>query len=228
MKLLFSTALAILFSAGVQASSLEEYMVYPSDYVDGKPVSDYINTWWQWTYSMPTESSPVLDETGEMCDAGQRGAVWFLAGGYGTSKINRNCKIPEDKYIFFPVINMLYRPRKEDAVTCDYAKKQAALNNDHLFSIEVSLDSITAWNPANTRIASENCFDLLGLVPEEDNPPKIYPAATDGYWVMLRPLSKGTHILKFSAKYNREKGAYSKMAQDIEYQLTIESAGGEE
>lgn len=222
MKLLISITLAILFSASVHASSLEEYMVYPSDYVAGKPVSDYVNTWWQWTYTMPPESSPVHDETGEMCDVGQRGAVWFLAGGYGTSKIRRSCRIPEGKYIFFPVINMLYLPRREGAITCDYAKEHAALNNDHLLSIEVSLDSITAWNPANTRIASENCFDLLGLIPREDNPPKIYPAATDGYWVMLRPLPKGTHILKFTAKYNREEGAYSKMAQDIEYELIIE------
>jgi len=117
---------------------------------------------------------------------------------------------------------MVYWPRSEDSLTCESAKKSAALNNDELLSIEIKLDSMVAWNPANTRISSENCFDLLGLIPREYNPPKVYPAATDGYWVMLKPLPKGNHTLSFKAQYNRENGAFSKMAQDIEYKLTVE------
>jgi hypothetical protein len=211
-----------LLCLGAHASSLEDFMVYPSDYVEGKPASDYANIWWQWTYTMPKELSPVRDLTGEFCHAGQSGNVWFLAGGYGSSKINRRCSIPEGKYIFFPVINMVYWPARGGALTCEEAKQSAALNNDHLLSIEITLDGISAWNPANTRISSEDCFDLLGLIPRDLSPPKVYPAATDGYWVMLKPLSKGTHKLRFKAQYNRENGAFSKMAQDIEYDLLIE------
>ena len=164
----------------------------------------------------------MRDLTGENCHVGQSGDVWFLAGGYGTSTIRRQCTIPEGKYIFIPVINMVYWAKKEESISCDEAKQSAALNNDNLLSIGITLDSMTAWNPANTRIASADCFDMLGLVPDELNPPKIYPAATDGYWVMLRPLTRGIHTLKFKAQYGREKGPYSKMAQDIEYELLIE------
>ena len=159
--------------------------------------------------------------TGEFCHVGQRGNVWFLAGGYGTSKIKRTCIVPEGKYIFFPVINMVYYPRHEASITCDTAIEFAALNNDTAIEIEVNLDSATAWNPADTRIRPDGCFDLLGLIPKELNAPKVYPAASDGYWVMLKPLSKGKHFLSFKARYNREKGAYSQMAQDIEYELTV-------
>lgn len=211
-----------MLSVTAHASSLEESMVYPDQYVENKPASEYVNIWWQWTYTMPKESSPVRDLTGEYCHVGQNGNVWFLAGGYGNSKIHRHCTIPYGKYIFFPVINMVYFPRNKGSLSCDEAKRSAALNNDKLLSIEISLDSVSAWNPANTRISSENCFDLLGLVPKELSPPKIYPAATDGYWVMLKPLSKGSHTLNFKAQYDREKGAYSKMVQDIEYELIIE------
>jgi len=222
MKVFIGIIVSILCTAITHAASLEDSMVYPSDYVGGKPVSDYVNIWWQWTYTMPREISPVRDLSGKYCDVGQHGDVWFLAGGYGSSKIRRSCTIPEGKYIFFPVINMVYWPNHEGSLTCENAKKFAALNNDELLSIEISLDSESAWNPANTRISSENCFNLLGLIPQELNPPEIYPAATDGYWVMLKPLSRGTHTLTFKAQYNREKGAYSKMAQDIEYKLTVE------
>ena len=222
MKKLLGILVSVLSITSASASSLEELMVYPSEYVDGKPVSDYANIWWQWTYTMPKDVSPVRDLTGEYCHVGQQGDVWFLAGGYGSSKIKRTCVIPEGKFIFFPVINMVYWPRYEGSLSCENAKKSAALNNDELLSIEINLDSISAWNPANTRISSQNCFDLLGLVPRELEPSKVYPAATDGYWVMLKPLPKGTHKLTFKAQYNRDKGRYSKMSQDIEYELIIE------
>lgn len=222
MKTISVILAAMLGSTSVCAASLEELMVYPDEYVDGRPVSEYVNKWWQWTYTMPKELSPVRDMTGEHCQVGQSGDVWFLAGGYGTSKIRRSCVIPEGKFIFFPVINMVYYRGTEGELSCEKAKEYAALNNDALVSIEIGLDSITAWNPANTRIASENCFDLLGLVSRKLNPPRVYPAATDGYWVMLRPLAKGRHTLRFTARYGREKGAYGKMAQDIEYDLTVE------
>ena len=222
MKTALGIFVSALFCMGAHASSLEDFMVYPSDYVEGKPSSDNANIWWQWTYTMPKDLSPVRDLTGEFCNVGQSGNVWFLAGGYGSSKIQRRCIIPEGKHIFFPVINMVYWPARDVSLTCENAKESAALNNDHLLSIEITLNEISAWNPANTRISSENCFDLLGLIPRDLNPAKVYPAATDGYWVMLKPLPKGTHTLSFKAQYNREKGAFSKMAQDIEYELIIE------
>ena len=60
------------------------------------------------------------------------------------------------------------------------------------------------------------------MVPEQYNAPERYPAATDGYWLMLKPLSKGKHQLKFSASYSREGEPYGEMMQDIEYVLEVE------
>ncbi|OZG74486.1 hypothetical protein BTA51_05635 [Hahella sp. CCB-MM4] len=209
-------------SLGSTTESMEKYMVSSSDYVAGHPVSDYANRWWMWAFSVPDDVSPVRDKSGEFCQVSQQGDVWFLAGGYGSSKIKRTCVVPAGKYLFFPVINMAYWPRKEGAMTCDEAKKLAALNNDKLLNIQVSLDSVVARNPVDTRISSTSCFDIYEKIPRKYNPPKLYPSATDGYWVMLKPLDKGKHMLKFSAQYDREKGAYSKMAQDIEYELIIQ------
>ncbi|QLQ31492.1 MAG: hypothetical protein HZT40_07680 [Candidatus Thiothrix singaporensis] len=196
-------------------------MISKSEMVGGRLVSEYPNIWWQWTYTMPREVNPVRDLTGEHCQEGQKGGVWFLAGGYGSSKISRKCEIPKNDYIFFPIINMLYYPRGDAQILCESVKRNAALNNDKLLSIEVSLDGMVAMNPAHTRMSSDNCFDLMGGIPSDQHPPKIFPSATDGYWVMLKPLSEGKHILKFNAQYNREKGAFSKMVQDIEYELIV-------
>ena len=106
-------------------------------------------------------------------------------------------------------------------MTCERAKRLAALNNDQLLDINVELNGTIAWNPADTRLSSPECFDALEMVPQEYQAPRIYPSATDGYWVMLKPLEKGRHTLKFQAMYNREGGAYGKMAQDIEYVLHV-------
>lgn len=189
--------------------------------IEGVPLVEYANIWWQWTVTMPEELSPVRDTTGQHCAVGQTGNVWFLAGGFGTSKIKRTCEIPAGKYIFFPVINMVYYASKDFPLTCKEVKKYAALNNDELLSIAVELDGISASNPAHTRLASADCFDLMARVPREYNPPKVFPSASDGYWVMLKPLTKGKHSLKFNAQYDRNKGPYAKMAQDIEYDLII-------
>ncbi len=89
-------------------------------------------------------------------------------------------------------------------------------------SVEVELGALISSNPTHARLASTECFGLLGMVPKELKAPKVYPAATDGVWIMLKPLSKGEDILKFNAQYDKDKGAYSKMAQDIEYKLIIE------
>ncbi len=221
MKFKFIAAILLMFTSNLFAASFEDFIVFPGEEIDSKPLNYYANKWWQWTYTMPKALSPVRDTTGRNCHVGQNGNVWFLAGGYGTSKISRTCIIPEEKYIFFPVINMLYYPRREGGITCNEAKSLAALNNDELISIEVELDSLVSSNPAHGRIASQDCFDLLGLIQKENNVPKVYPAATDGFWVMLKPLPKGEHRLRFNAMYNRDKGAYSKMAQDIEYTLII-------
>lgn len=216
------TVFLFLFSSPLLADTFEQYIVNPGDGINSQPLESYANMWWQWTYTIPKEVSPVRDVTGEHCHEGQKGDVWFLAGGYGSSKIKRTCTIPSGKHIFFPIINMIYYPRQKGGITCDNAKVSAALNNDKLLSIKVELDSLVSSNPEHSRLSSKECFDLLGMIPKEYEAPKVYPAATDGYWMMLKPLSKGEHTLKFQAKYYREKGAFSKMAQDIEYKIIIE------
>lgn len=211
----------MLFSSVNYAESFYEYAVHKGENVSGIPLEEYANIWWQWTYTMPKHLSPVRDRTGENCHQGQNGDVWFLTGGYGSSKISRTCTIPEGKYIFFPVINMVYYPSLGGTPSCESVKKGASLNNDELLNITIQLDLLTAENPSHYRLASPECFDLLGLIPKEFGAPKVYPSASDGYWVMLKPLKKGEHTLKFSAQYDRDEGGFSKMVQDIQYRIIV-------
>ena len=63
--------------------------------------------WWQWALSIPTSNNPLLDTTGENCMVGQRGPTWFLGGTFGGNgaTITRNCTVPDNVSLFFPVAN---------------------------------------------------------------------------------------------------------------------------
>ncbi len=193
-------------------------VVAKGELVAGKRLDEYANQWWQWANAMSDEESAVVDTTGEKCGTNQDGDVWFLAGGYGSAKIQRTCAVPHNKYLFFPVINMAEWPDSDDNMTCEAAKTGAAINDAHLQSIAVELDGKKV---DYYRLKSQDCFDLYALVPKAYDAPKVYPAATDGYWVMLKPLSEGKHHLKFKAHYADASDEDSEMIQDIEYQLEV-------
>jgi len=225
----FLLILIVFISWGVNANSLQtgvdktsnKIIIGIDEKVSGKHLHEYANMWWQWTRTMNKKESPVIDRIGDKCGVNQNGSVWFLAGGYGSSKISRRCTIPEGKYIFFPIINMAYWPRQGSSITCEGVKNRAALNNDNLLLVNAELDGKKIPDVRKYRIQSEKCFDLLGLIPKKFNAPKVFPSATDGYWLMLKPLTKGQHKLKFSAQYNRANGAFGQMAQDIEYEIKV-------
>lgn len=179
--------------------------------------------WWQWAMSFPEENSPVADHTGAKCAFGQSGNIWFLAGGFGSSKIRRTCHLPKGKTLFFPLVNMVYW-RAQDAVgfTCERAKMLAALNNDTALDLFAEIDAIPIANLKQYRVASDQCFDVFARAPKSAGLYNAYPSATDGYWLQIRPLSPGRHTLKFGGRYNRTSSDYGRMVQDIEYELLVE------
>ena len=65
--------------------------------------------------------------------------------------------------------------------------------------------------------------DLIGqFLLEKNTVPHGYPAATDGYWLMVSPRPPGEHTIKFKARYTKsptdENGV---MIQDIEYKFNV-------
>ena len=100
--LIFSLAVVYWnFASATQPSEVLE----PGYTLGGKSAADLAAEWWQWAFSSREEINPVRDTSGVYCSVGQQGKVWFLAGGFGSSRISRRCVIPSKKYIFFPVIN---------------------------------------------------------------------------------------------------------------------------
>lgn len=179
--------------------------------------------WWQWAMAVPKEESPVADLVGAGCATGQTGEVWFLAGGFGASKIRRQCTVPSGKKLFFPLVNMAYWPTREGrAITCADTKAAAALNNDTALDLFAELDGTPIPDLARFRIASDKCFDIYARRAAALKPYDAFPSATDGFWLLLKPLNPGRHVLKFGGRYNRQSTQYGRMVQDIEYVLHVQ------
>ena len=66
--------------------------------------AEWTARWWQWVLSLPVENNPANDTTGKNCAINQNGPVWFLAGTVG-GVVERNCTIPAEKAILFPILN---------------------------------------------------------------------------------------------------------------------------
>lgn len=217
--------LAVLFTFvfGIAAAAPESPVLPPGSAWQTRTGPQLANEWWQWASAERSDNNPVSDVTGELCAVGQRGSVWFLAGGFGSSTIRRSCLVPVGKALYFPLVNVVYRPAPDDdGQTCEQAKASAAMTNASAIDLFAEIDGKPVPDVKRFRIASKDCFDLYARMPTRMRPYRGFPSATDGFWLLLQPLSPGRHVLKFGGKYGGESPYAGQMIQDIQYQLTVQ------
>jgi hypothetical protein len=174
----------------------------------GKTYEQWSEKWWQWAASIPAPINPILAPTG-FYDAsiGQSGNVWFLAGTDNKQRIERTVKIPAGKSIFFPIVNVLFF--NDDDYTEDVMRDTTKAIIDDTKVLEVTVDGKPLKNLENFRKGSD-----LFVVKTPKNGDFIYPvlkkqkyyqSVSDGYWIMLKPLSKGVHTIRIHGKVENTK-----------------------
>jgi len=183
--------------------------------------------WQQWALSIPAPENPQLDTTGQNCVVGQRGPVWFLAGVFGGGPATRTCSIPEDKALYFPVINsvQINTPNvcgQTGVLSVRELRNAATLFIDGATNLSVTVDGIAIKRLRRVRskvfvvaLPEKNIFvEPCAPLPV---PAGIYsPAVDEGFYVLLKPLSLGPHALHFHAE-NPSQG----FTLDVTYNLTV-------
>ncbi|RNF85268.1 hypothetical protein [Montanilutibacter psychrotolerans] len=195
--------------------------VQPGAAVAGVGQLEWTERWWKWVGRFPEGRLPYRDPDGALCATAQEGPVWFLAGTDGQSDAKRHCRIPADKYLLVPVMNIveLSGGAGKPARGCEELRASAAKVMDHLSNSLVLLDGRMVGATAGMRIASNGCFDPgRGLFGGGHN-----VAASDGYWLMLSPLPPGKHVLAISAGYD-DKGPLRSL-QNFQYELEVDAPG---
>ncbi|GHA83815.1 hypothetical protein [Cognatilysobacter bugurensis] len=225
MRALLATTLLAITAASTAAggrpsspTAADALVLGPDATVAGESFGALTARWWQWAERMPI--APYLDPDGRLCDLDQSGEVWFLAGTDGSSAVERSCVIPAGRHILVPVINMRHsNPASGHGralpLPCKVLQEAAAVNNDRLGSAVVLLDGVPVTDVARYRVRSAGCFRLY----EGDDTAPL--TASDGYWLLIKPLPPGRHVLSIGANYAAGEAGYGEMVQNFEYDLHV-------
>ena len=181
-----------------------------ADSDSGDSMKELSAQWWQWAFSIPKPSNPLLDPTGANCMVGQRGSVWFLAGSLDSGTIRRTCSVPEGVTLFFPVINYFNLntpgicPPTSLNQTVAQLRAGAAAAMDTVTGLSAKVDNKpikqirrVRSEPFSGTFPVDNIFVALcdGVFPAGT----YSPGVDDGYYVKVRGLDRGVHTLTFRA-----------------------------
>jgi hypothetical protein len=218
--LFFVFAVLVLAATPVQAESATPRVLPPGSSVYGLTYGEWSARWWQWAASIPTPDNPLLESGQVDCSFAQSGNVWFLAGNIG-GETERHCTVPSDRYLLFPVVNLLAWRPGDFETEAEGREILAGMLNDA--TLEVTVDGIPIDNLEAYRVQSplfqfmvpeDNIFDL----PE----PYTRDGLSDGFWLILQPLSAGEHTVHFAGAGEAWGGFFE---LDVTYHLTVEQGG---
>ncbi|MDR0181591.1 hypothetical protein [Lysobacter arvi] len=176
--------------------------------------AQWASRWWLWAGRFDGKA-PYQDRDGARCALHQDGPVWFLAGTDGSFDAVRNCTIPADRHLFVPLIAWSVaggEPGETQALSCTQKQQRAANLADHVYTGLVLLDGRPIGQYQRMRAAG-GCF----AVASGDA-----AVATDGYWLMLKPLPPGQHTLAIAAAYREGP---RQVLQNFQYTLEVQGAG---
>lgn len=181
----------------------------PKQRVAGGTQSDWSKEYWRWSKSYPKGKGPSDDPSGTLCASGQSQQIWFLTGSSDHKPVRRQCTIPAGRPIFFPVLAS-HAEAVSDAATC--RTLQGMLNSHTLGTrkMQVLLDSRPLPEILPRWRQTTDCFTLRKSDGE-------HLAASDGYWLALKPLPLGKHTIKFSGEMERDG-----FSQDVYYDVLVQ------
>jgi hypothetical protein len=211
MVTIVALALTLSLSAGGPKDKVKVF---------GKTYGEWSAVWWQWIAAIPAAENPLFDEEEEVdLSIGQEGKAWFLAGSW-VGPIVHTGEVPAGKALFFPVFNLVaYNdPELGETYTEEELRGMATWFINLVTAVSCTVDgeaceiSSIPRPKAIVRVQSPVfgfSGDLLGSGSSDF-------AVSDGYWVMLPPLSEGVHEIHFHAEVPDFE-----IVQDVTYNITV-------
>lgn len=196
----------------------------PQSHPYGRSYAEWAAAWWQWALETPASQNPLLDTTGEFCAVAQTAKVWFLAGSIDGSPVSRSCTIPTGTALLLPLANFFYGAVLNDPPetrTEAFVRAQVACVEGAVISL--TIDGVPVPTPErffersilfSVQLPADNIFGVdESIVPEL----LLSPSVDAGYYVIIRPLPPGTHILHLVTV----PGSSCAVPQDVTYAITV-------
>jgi hypothetical protein len=240
-----------LIVINVSASADDSRVVSPTTLPGGLSYEQWSAKWWQWAVSVPAHDNPILVDTyppGYDCALEQdpSSPVFFLAGTTGT-KTTRGCNVPSNKMIFFPIVNLLndypcpdptfipgpgqsieqfltvgYRPNPGARQVLDHTTQLSATLDGTALNVDLRLPPVASPFRATSPLFEFRGDPSLTAAFDPCVTGKDQPGLSDGYWIMLNPLSPGPHTLHFiGTETGAENPPPNTFTVDVTYNLTI-------
>jgi hypothetical protein len=193
--------------------------------------------WWQWASSFPYADIPYFNPGGPVdISAHQSGNVWFLAGAaFGLGPVTRTGVVPAGTQLFFPLGNVIndypcpepppFQPDPGETMEHFLQRTGNGFLDDYLgiphppTSVLPDLFATIDGAPLSDLSAYRATSSLFMFTADPalasydsciTGTPQ--PGVAVGYWLLVTPLTPGTHTLHFGAPA---------MFQDITYILTV-------
>lgn len=218
-------ALVLLLVAAPSLARAENNPQSMDPKILGHTYGEWSAEWWTWALAGPDGANAVQDETGAYCAVHQPdGKVWFLAGTFGGTGIERDCTIPANKALFFPLVTALWTdcpPPSTDELLSDeevraiLAEFGAGGNTACRLTGTVDGEPLLGGFVTGGSFAAREIPIVRAQSPRFSIPlpdfhlsdpgcaEPLLPGETDrrsladGVWVMVPPLSPGEHVLEF-------------------------------
>ena len=219
--------------------------VYPPHFdVAGNSMQEWAAEWWKLVFETQVHTGsqithPNLDETGANAAQGDVGDVFFLFGTFAPGEFTRtNVTIPAGKPILVPILPMEFSnydtpdpnfnfpgnySAAELAGFADASADSVRSRGEVFLSVDgVAVQGVVAHKESSpvtyTLPATDNLLQFFGL--PFSGP--VDPAAVDGYYVMLQPLSPGEHTIEFGGSIPTNPfPLLSDFTAEITYQITV-------
>ena len=212
VKSIGALALVLAMAANLALAGNPNPRVLPPNSTPyGMTYGQWSDAWWEWALSIPADTNPMLDPDGQNGALGQSGSVWFLAGvGFGVGPtVERSLTVPAGKALCFPLVNYVWvnTPQYGDP---EWSPDQEAFARGYIGAAIDTAQDLTCQVDGRelNNLQAYRCMTPVGgaeMVTLPDG--NIFgveagtygPMVTDGYYLMLAPLSAGSHTIQFTA-----------------------------
>jgi hypothetical protein len=245
----FGSAMAALLLLAFTASTASAQVLPPNQDAYGYSYQEWSAKWWQWSFSLSTNDLQSVGVPNLLSGAGTK--VRFLAGVYipgnnGISIETRNVTIDPGTPLFLSVL-----ASEDDNTGCngnafDFATNtpselaaDAAGEWTAVTSTTCTIDGVPVAglsNPATTpylvvtppfsytTAEKNNVVANLFGVPCLPGGFTVYPAVSQGVYLMIAPLSEGKHVIHFVGIVGPASAPY--VESDLTYNITVPRNSG--